>query len=154
MAIGLYEGLVIIGIGLLGLFGSIQLDQQLSTMSIGVVMGPAKYIGVISLILIICGMIPVSGHLLKRRSGYPPAAPRLASARGGILVVVLLAWVAAVPKLGFTIGGLGFFPLLFYVSGLRPWFKSLVVGVITAALFYVVFVVGAKMPVPKGTMGL
>jgi putative tricarboxylic transport membrane protein len=150
MEISLYEALVVMGIGLTGLIGSIHLENQLSTISIGVAMGPAKYTGVISLILLVCGIISVIGHLRRRRAAGASATPRIATARGMTLMAILLAWVAAVSILGFNIASLCFFPMLFYVSGFRPWFKSIVVGVITAVLFYVVFVLGARLPVPKG----
>ena len=153
MKISLSEALVIMGIGLLGLIGSIQLENELSTMNIGVEMGPAKYTLVISLILLVSGMIPVIGYL-RRKTDREGAFPRIITARGMTLIAILLAWVAAVPFLGFNIGNLCFFPPLFQVAGLRPWMKSLVVGVITAVIFYVVFVLGAKLPVPKGGLGI
>jgi len=119
-------------------------------------MGPAKWTAVISLVLIVCGIIVVIGHFLRRKSmdASAGAAHRIASARGVILTALLLAWVTAVPVLGFNIGCLCFFPLLFYVSGLRPWFKSIAAGFIMTVLFYVIFVLGAKLPVPKGGIGL
>jgi hypothetical protein len=154
MKISLSEALVIMGIGLLGLIGSIQLENELSTMSMGVAMGPAKYTGVISLVLLVCGIIPVVGHLRRGNPDGESVIPRIITSRGIALIAILLGWVAAVPFLGFTIGNLCFFPLLFYVAGLRPWLKSIVVGGITAVIFYVVFVLGAKLPVPKGGFGI
>ena len=117
-------------------------------------MGPAKYTGLISLILVVCGIISVIGHLWRRGSARKGEASRIFSARGITLIAILLTWVAAVSIFGFAIGVLCFFPVLFYVTGFRPWVKSLVVGVITAVLFYVAFVLGAKLPVPKGVFGI
>ena len=154
MKISFYEGLFVTGIGMIGLIGSIRLEGRLKTMSMVGPMGPAKYTGLISLILVVCGMISMIGHFRRRRSAGTGAVPRIVTARGMTLIGILLAWVAAISILGFNIGSLCFFPMLFYVAGLRPWFKSLVVGVITAVFFYAVFVLGAKLPVPKGGFGI
>jgi hypothetical protein len=152
MRISLCEGLVVIAIGLIGLIGSVQLEQQLKTINIDIMMGPAKWTGAISLVLIACGVSSVIGRFLKRKSvdGEATVTPPIASARGMILTGLLLAWVAAVPILGFNIGNLCFFPLLFYISRLRPWRKSVAAGLIMAIFFYLIFVLGAKLPVPKG----
>jgi hypothetical protein len=156
MEIALYEALIVIGIGLIGLIGSFQLENQLSTISIGVTMGPAKWTGALSSIMLACGIIAAIGHFLRRKSvdASVVAAPRIASARGMILIALLAVWVAGVPFLGFSVGCLVFFPLLFYVSGFRPWFKSIAAGVIMAVAFYVIFMLGAKLPVPKGVFGI
>ena len=85
-------------------------------------------------------------ELFREGNDFPP--------RGIILIIVLAGWVAAVPILGFNIGCLVFFPLLFYVSGYRPWLKSIAAGVIMALVFYAIFVLGAKLPVPTGMFGI
>jgi hypothetical protein len=156
MEIALYEALVVIGIGLIGLIGSFQLENQLSTMSMNMVMGPATWTEAVSLIMIVCGIIAAIGHFQKRKSvdASVVEAPRMASARGMILIAVLALWVAAVPSLGFSVGCFIFFPLLFYVSGFRPWFMSIASGVIMAVAFYVIFILGARLPVPKGVFGI
>ena len=151
--IRLSEVLTVIGIGLAAMVGSLQLDQQLSVMNLGVAMGPAKYTMVISLVILVCGALLGIKHLRRRKLKPANVTPPIASSRGGLLIAVLLGYVAAVPFLGFVIGSLCFFPLLFQVCGMRSWFKSIVFGMVMGGCFYVVFVMLAKLPVPKGGIG-
>lgn len=156
MAVSVYEALIVIGIGLIGLIGSIQLENQLNTIGVVIRLGPAKWTGIISLSLIVCGIIWMGRHLLKRKptDGTASASPRIVSTRVLILIGLLLTWLAAVPILGFNIWSLVFFPALFHAFGLRPWFKSIAAGIIMAVLFYLIFVLGANLPVPRGVIGL
>lgn len=154
MKISLYEGIFITGVGLIGLIGSVHLENQLNTMGMVGTMGPAKYTLVVSMILVVCGIIAIIGHLRRSRSATTGETLRIISTEGIILIAVLLAWIAAVSIFGYVIGIIFFFPVLFYVTGLRPWFKSLIVGLITAMLFYAAFVLGVKLPVPKGIWGI
>jgi hypothetical protein len=43
-----------------------------------------------------------------------------------------------------------FFPVFYFTFGVRPWLRSIIVGLITAALFYAIFAHFAEMPLPKG----
>lgn len=156
MQLAFYEALVAIGIGLVGLIGSFHLANQLSTMGVEPIMGPAKWSGGISLLIFACGMIQLIGHFIKRKStdANMASVPRFFSVRGMILIVILALWVAAVAVLGFNLGCFVFFPLLFYIAGFRPWFKSLLVGCVMGLFFYTLFVIGIKLTVPKGIIGL
>jgi len=153
MKINLPESLVVIGVGVLGLIGSIKLESELSTIGASVILGPSKYTGVISLVLITCGLIALIGSLRKARiaqgsSGFS------SSSRAILLMGVLLGYAAVVPYVGYVVGSLGFFPAFFHISGTRPWHKSLLLGFVMAALFYLAFVYLAAIPVPKGGLGL
>lgn len=156
MEIALYEALIIIGIGVIGLIGSFQLENQLGTLSMGVIMGPAKWTGALSSIMLVCGIIAAIGHFPRRKSvdSSVVSAPRIVSARGLTLIALLAVWVAGVSFLGFSVGCLVFFPLLFYICGMGHWFKCIAAGVIMAVAFYVIFVLGIKLPVPKGMFGI
>jgi hypothetical protein len=158
MGISIYEALVVIGLGVIGLIGSIQMQNQLGAMGITEAVGPAKWTGVISLILIVCGIIPAIGLLLKRKStDISPGTHSTSSnvtVQGMMLMSLLGVWVAAASTLGYNIGNMCILPMIFYVAGFRPWFKSIAAGFIMTVVFYVTFVLGAKLSVPKGVFGL
>ena len=150
----LIEALVIMGIGALGLAGSISMQQELNSTNLSVALGPAKYSGVISLVMTGLGAFLLF-RLIRERKGHRGAAgPPVVSKNGLILILVLLLYMTAIPLVGFNGGSFCFFPVLFYVSGMRPWRKSLIFGLVMAALFYLVFIYGAKIPVPKGGLGI
>ena len=145
------EALTVIAIGLLGLIGSISLWRRVDTMGIHIVAGPGKYLAVVSLVLVACGGFSLVRY--RRTILAPATVPVFRSIRGVTLILILFGYALAVPISGFLMGSLFFFPFLFHVSGMRPWVKSILVGLITGALFYGVFVLGAKLPLPKGAIG-
>ena len=147
------EALIVLVLGLAGLLASIRLDEQLRPLNISMAIGPARYTAVVSAIILVCGALLLVRELRRTRADSRVRS-RLASARGAILIGVLLAYVAVVPLLGFTLGNLCVFPLLFHVCGMRPWPRSLVSGIVMAAAFHVVFVWLARIPIPKGYLGL
>ncbi len=154
----IYEAFVVMGIGGTALVASLQMENQIREMGIVGPMGPAKWTVIIGLILFVCGISQVIAYVFGRRSAetsLPTAtASRNVSGRAVILVVLLGAWVAAAPTLGYNVTNLCVLPMIFYVAGFRPWFKSIAAGFIMTVLFYVIFVLGAKMSVPKGGIGL
>jgi tripartite tricarboxylate transporter TctB family protein len=148
------EALIVVALGMAGLLASIRLDEQLRPLHTSVAIGPARYTAVVSVIILVSGVLLCVQELRRRRPADPEVASRLVSPRGVLLIVVLLAYVAAVPIVGFTLGNVCFFPLLFHVCGLRPWTRSLVSGLGMSAAFHVVFVWLARIPIPKGWLGL
>jgi putative tricarboxylic transport membrane protein len=74
-----------------------------------------------------------------------------------LLVVVLFAWVASMPWLGFALSGLGGFLLLAAVAHHDPWTprRTLVyglVGVAVVAGFQALFAIALKVPLPKSAL--
>jgi len=45
-----------------------------------------------------------------------------------------------------------FFPVAFFVFGVRPWARSVAVGVVLAVAFYFLFAHFAELPLPKGLL--
>lgn len=156
--IRLSEALVVTGLGIVGVIGSIRLWLRMSENDIEVIAGPEKFLGVVSLTLVLCGVISIMIILYRSRYGRINAS--IASLNNPIrrsaltLVAVLFGYTAAVQIIGYFIGNFCFFPLLFHVSGLRPLSKSILVGTIMAGIFYVLFVLLFKLPVPRGMIGL
>ena len=156
MEMALSEALIVIGIGLIGFIGSLKLGDQLSTLNMSMHLGPARWTGALSLILLVCGIIAVIRHFLRSKSvdASTVTVPRIVSARGTILIALLAVWIEGVQILGFVVGYSVFLPLLFYIAGLRSWLKSVAAGIIMAVVFYMIFVWGANLSVPKGVIGI
>ncbi|HYL81698.1 MAG TPA: tripartite tricarboxylate transporter TctB family protein [Candidatus Acidoferrum sp.] len=71
-----------------------------------------------------------------------------------LVSVILAVYACAFPFLGYLVATMLFFPVTYFVFGVRPWLKSAWVGVFTAALFYVIFAHFAEIPLPKGFLEL
>lgn len=159
MSISTYEALLVILFGVIGLISSIRLEQEMtaSALSIGMVMNPAKWTGLLSLILLACGTIALVRHFRKRTvtnadTGDTPGF-KIISVRGIKLIGLLVGWIAAMHVMGFNVANVLFFPLLFTICGVRSWPKSIVIGISATVAFYLIFTVGLKVPMPKGWFG-
>jgi hypothetical protein len=118
------------------------------------VIGPDRYLGFISVGLLLCGI----GYLTARsKTPGPPHTRGEKSEMSRLSPVVrvvslLVAYLFAFPILGYLPATVIFFPFLYFMFGVRPWPKSVVVGLITTALFYAIFAYLAEMPLPKGLL--
>lgn len=153
MRIRFSELLIVIGLGVICLVGAVRLEYEMKHMGIILVAGPAKYIGLISLFLIACGVGLIIEYTRRRKFSGSSVDSPIASSRVIILTSVMFGYVVVVPIVGYLIGTICFFPLLFQASGMRPWHKSILAGALMAVLFFVAFVLLAKLPMPKGRFG-
>ena len=116
------------------------------------VIGPDRYLGVISAGLLICGVWNLITGLKSRKPPLDKREEREGSQINQVVLVAFLLFVYtfAIPMLGYLLATFIFFPVIYFIFGVRPWPKSVIVGLITAALFYAIFAYFAEMPLPKG----
>ncbi len=116
------------------------------------VIGPDRYLGFISAGLFLCGILKLTA---RSKTPGPRPTEKEESEMSRVspvvrVVFLLVAYLFAFPILGYLPATVIFFPVLYFMFGVRPWPKSVVVGLITAALFYAIFAYLAEMPLPKG----
>ena len=151
---GVIESLVVMAVAGIGLGDAWRLSRALRAGgAFHSDMGPDTYLAVISAALLLCGAWNLIG---ARRDRTAPRAGGGADGGGlgqvGLVTLVLIAYVAAFPILGYLLATLIFFPVSFFVFGVRPWTKSLIVGVVVTAVFFVLFAHFAELPLPKGLL--
>lgn len=153
MVRGLAESIVVIFLAALGIADAWKLSSLVRAGgTFHDVIGPDRYLGVISAGLLFCGVWNLVAVL---RNSKPPQAKTEkkegTQVKQVVLVVFLLfAYTFAIPMLGYLLATSIFFPVIYFIFGLRPWPKSIIIGLITAALFYAIFAYFAEMPLPKG----
>jgi len=155
MRAGLIESLVVTAVAGAGLADAWRLSGVLRARgAFHSNMGPDTYLAAVSAALLLCGLWNAIGT--KRDDARPRAREGVGSGgqAGQVVrvVLVLIAYVAAFPLLGYLLATLIFFPVGFFVFGVRPWTKSLIVGVAVAAMFFVLFAHFAELPLPKGLL--
>jgi hypothetical protein len=155
MRAGLIESLVVMAVAGVGLADAWRLSGVLRAGgAFHSNMGPDTYLAAVSVGLLLCGIWALIGT--KRDDGAPNAGERAGSggqaSQVARVVLVLVAYVAAFPILGYLLATLIFFPVGFFVFGVRPWTKSLIVGVVVTAVFFVLFAHFAELPLPKGLL--
>jgi hypothetical protein len=150
---GMVESILVIALAGLGLADAWRLSNVVrADGTFRDVIGPDRYLIVVSTGLLICGVWNLAASLRAiRHAGIREVAGK-ESKRNMVLLVamVLILYTAVIPLLGYLLATALFFPVIYLIFGVRPWTKSVVVGVITTALFYVIFAYLAELPLPKG----
>ena len=156
MVRGLAESIVVIFLAALGIADAWKLSSLVRAGgTFHDVIGPDRYLGVISAGLLFCGVWNLVAGLKSRK---PPQVKGGERERSQVNLVVLVAFLLvvytfAIPTLGYLPATSIFFPVVYFIFGVRPWPKSMIIGLITAGLFYAIFAHFAEMPVPKGLFG-
>ena len=150
---GLAGSLVVIFLAALGIADALRLSSVVRAGgTFHDVIGPDRYLGAISVGLLFCGVwtlarnLKIAGPpLIKKEEGERNQVTQVA-----LVVFVLALYAFAMPILGYLLATSFFFPIIYFIFGVRPWPKSIIVGLSTAAVFYVIFGYFAEMPLPKG----
>jgi putative tricarboxylic transport membrane protein len=118
------------------------------------VIGPDRYLGAISVGLLLCGIWALSKNLkiarppmIKKEEGKGSHVHQVV-----LVVFVLVLYAFAMPILGYLLATCFFFPVIYFIFGVRPWLKSILIGLSTTAVFYAIFEYFAEMPLPKGLL--
>lgn len=154
---GLLESIAVIFLALLGITDAWRLSKLVRTGSpFHDVIGPDRYLGFICAGLLICGIWSLVAGLKSGKSSQ--RRPRVAEeSHVHVNLVILVAFLLvvytfAIQFLGYLPATSVFFPILYFIFGVRPWLKSILVGLVTTALFYAIFAYFAEMPLPKGLL--
>jgi hypothetical protein len=149
------ESFLIIGLACLGLTDAWRLSHAVRAGgAFHDVIGPDRYLGAISVGLLLCGALNLVSSLKR------PGRPEIRRGEEGgsqvtlVIVVsfVLVIYTLLIQILGYLFATSIFFPVIYYLFGLRPWLKSVVIGLSTAVIFYAIFEYFAEIPLPKGLL--
>ena len=153
--------LPIIVLAVLGLMDGFRMSREPSSM-FAETMGPDLYLKLLSAIMLIaCAVFlwrafrNVSGTSQRGASvDTGKSVEGEAGIHPGLVAVIFLLYVGIALVTGYLIASVLFFCSAFYLFGLRPWFKAALIGVGTAAAFYVCFVYLIGVELPKGLLAL
>ena len=153
---GLTESLIVIVLAFVGMADAWRLSGVVrGERAFHDVIGPDRYLGAISIGLFLCGLWRMMETLKN-----PSQESGKTKGEGGsnvtmvfLVIFVLFVYSILLPISGYLLSTLIFFPVLYFIFGVRSWVKSLVLGVLTAGLFYAIFAYFAEVPLPKGFIG-
>jgi hypothetical protein len=152
---GLIESLVVVALSLVGMVDAWRLSGVVRGGGpYHDVIGPDRYLGVISVGLLICGVLNLADSLKSLRR----PEIRRGEGRGSqvtlvtVVIFVLVIYTLLIPTLGYLFATSIFFPVIYYLFGVRSWRKSVVIGLSTALFFYAIFEYFAEIPLPKGLL--
>ena len=152
---GLVEPLVVIFLAALGIADALRLSSVIRPDgTFHDVVGPDRYLGAISMGLLFCGI----WALVKSLKIARPPMIKKGEGEGSqvnqvvLVVFVLVLYAFAMPILGYLLATCFFFPVIYFIFGVRPWLKSIIIGLLTTAVFYAIFEYFAEMPLPKGLL--
>ena len=147
------ESLLVVIVGLLGIVDAWRLSSVVRAEgTFRDVIGPDRYLGAISIGLLFCGVWTLARNL---KIAGPPLLKKEEGERSQVTQVVLVVFVLALyafamPILGYVLATCFFFPVIYFIFGVRPWPRSIIVGLATTVVFYAIFGYFAEMPLPKG----
>ncbi len=149
MRVHLIEGAVLIALAVVGIVDGY---RELGHMTLQhEVISPGAYVIVVG-----AGLLLVSsGFLIAdwKRAKTDPEITRLVPGRGITVWGIFVGYVLLVPLLGYALGSFVFFVAVFYLLGMRPWLRTVLVSVAFTAVFYLVFVRLANIWMPSGWFG-
>ncbi len=157
MVATLLEGMAVIVLAGLGIADAWRLSYAVRAGGIfHDVIGPDRYLAVVSGGLLACGVIYLLSGLRQKQRGEAPReeAEGVQTRQVVVVSVILVIYALAFPVVGYLVATVLFFPVTFFIFGVRPWPKSAWVGVLTAVLFYVMFYHFAEIPLPRGFLEL
>ena len=150
---GVAESFLVIALAGLGLVDAWRLsDAVRAGGTFRDIIGPDRYLAFISVGLLVCGV----GYLVASWKGINRVRDDRKSEEGNqvtqvsLVFMVVIIYILALPVLGYMLATLFFFPVAFFIFGVKPWLKSIIVGLLTAVLFYAIFAYLAEVPLPRG----
>jgi len=148
----LAESLLIVIVALLGIADAWRLSSVVRAGgTFHDVIGPDRYLGAISVGLLFCGIWALAKNLrIPKSSGMKKEGEAGQINQVVLVVFVLILYAFAMPILGYLLATCFFFPVIYFIFGVRPWPKSIIVGLSTTVVFYAIFGYLADMPLPKG----
>jgi hypothetical protein len=152
---GMVESLMVMALACLGIADAWRLSNAIRAGgAFHDVIGPDRYLGVISAGLLVCGVLNLVGGLSSLRRPEIRRGEEGGSQVTLVAVVIsaLVIYTLLIPGLGYLMATSIFFPVIYYFFGVRSWVKSVVIGMATAILFYAVFEYFAEIPLPKGLL--
>jgi hypothetical protein len=155
MHAGIIESLSVMALACLGMAEAWRLSGAIRTGApFHDVIGPDRYLAGVSLGLFVCGVLSLVGSLKRWR----PAEVKKGEETGSRVTLVfgvvlaLAIYTLLIPVLGYLLATCLFFPVVYYLFGVRPWLKSVVIGLSTSAVFYAIFEYFAEIALPKGLL--
>jgi putative tricarboxylic transport membrane protein len=145
----------LVGAGAVGLFEGIRLFLQISDKKEPI--GPGGYVIFVAGILMICGLIYgtkwfVAIAAARKRARTEKTSlkehPSMPLGRAIIPVAVFVAYVAAIPFIGYLVTTLLFFGFSMWTFGERSWVRCILISIVLTAVFYIGFGVVAEVVLP------
>jgi len=152
---GLIESLIVIVVSMVGVADAWRLSGIVREGGVfHDVIGPDRYLGAVSIGVLICGVWQLRGSLknLGKQVCVKEEEEKTNVSMLSLVIVVLVVYVLSLPLLGYLLATLFFFPVTYFIFGVRSMIKSITLGVLTALIFYGIFAYFAELPLPKGLL--
>lgn len=122
--------------------------------------GPDYYLLTIGVLLIVMAFFLVFQGAAQMRAQRAGGAVSAGEPDAGLgwrhlwLAITLFAYVLLIPLIGYPIATFLLFFSLFTVMGVERWTTIVLSSLVLAVVFFVVFVIFADMPFPKGLLNI
>ena len=138
------EGLILMVLGIVGIIEGQRLNGR--SAEAGDAFGPGWYLIALSIVLMICGLYYLVSTLRERNKKKEAAIVWNGPASFAILAMILSC--ALLPYIGYLMSTVAFIFVGTRLFGEQSWVKSILIAGISGAVFWVVFVYLAQIPMP------
>lgn len=148
------EGMIFSIIGLLGLYEGIRLARARDLSAVQDSLGPAGYIIMIGLALIIAGAIHIIINYKKdidNKKVIVSKEEKITLRMVITIYVSLVVYCLLINFIGYLFSSLIFFLLMFQIFGFK-WFVNAILSVVLSLTFYILFEYLLTMSFPKGML--
>jgi hypothetical protein len=150
----LIEGILFLGLGLVGALEGIRLVRKVDPDSIKDVLGPGYYVISLGIILMVIGLAHLGNNWrlpgFERGKATTADGPRTNKAVPLYMTGVFAVYVTLIYLIGYLMSTLIFFFLEFWLAGVRSWRRNLILTAVVTAVFYVIFIQYCNLVFPQG----
>ncbi len=145
----LIEVFLIVGVAVIGIVDGLAPDKSITFQREA--LPPGLYVVLVSVVLLLFGAAYLRAGW-KSRDNVTDSGK--AKSRAGLgMWAAMVGYAAFVPILGYSLSTFVFFAAVFFLLGVRPLWRTGLLGLVFAAAFYLAFVRLANVWLPSGWVG-
>jgi hypothetical protein len=154
------ETIAFVAFGIWSIYDGYRIQEHVRRPGMFDEIGPDRYIMVLGILLVVLGLsylISVQRTRTAERGATAPASAEPLPPPQRITVELLFAFAAyvlIVPVTGYLLATLLFFGLSYWIMGVHKPPTLILVAVLSAAAYGVIFIRLSDMPLPRGMLGM
>jgi putative tricarboxylic transport membrane protein len=146
----LIEGILFSGIGFVGLVEALRLVSETNPHAVSDAIGPGYYILFLSLALMAVGALHIVANYGKGVAAAKAEVDKGLRKRMIGMILGLAFYTLAIGYVGYLVSTVLFFLLEFWIVGIKSWRTNILLTVVLAAAYYIIFVKYCDMVFPRG----
>ena len=146
------EGMILLGVGFLSLTEGLKLISEMDPTRLSDAIGPGAYIVAYSICLLIVGAAYLILNFRKRVSSEHAPVKKENRFKFVSMVVSFVIYNLLIGLVGYLIATALFFLMQFRIVGVRSWRRIILLSLVCAAVYYILFEKYCNIIFPRGVI--